>query len=383
METEELKIVSAYGDIENGLKIVREQLKEVPDAATKEGYKAIVEVMKVKRKLKKELVAAHKTTKAEALAFCRVVDGEKNRIMASLDDSFEGHLNAKQTQDDIQAKIDAEEAEAAAQRVRDIQNRMEGLKQVFYEAVGQTSEIVGNRLEGLRAITIDDGDYGDFAMDAMSIKAALIGKLETLYESTKTQEEMEAKIMAQELELEKQRETQRIKDEIEEQERRLREDQEQEKRDAEAAKLKAENDAMRAELEAQKAEQEEAQRIIDEKNAAIKAEQEHIEEEKRNAAEAAQRFEDQRIANALAAQRKKEAAAALKKQQEEWAIEEAEEKKQREEAEALAQKEAVDRRCKLAANLQNWRQGPQQAEDLIKLIEEERISYIRIDWTQK
>ena len=123
METEQIKIVSAYENIESGLAVVREKLKKVPDASTDEGYEEIVKTMKVKRDLKKELLAAHKGTKAEALAFCRLVDGEKNRILTSLEESFAPHKEAKDVEDERKARIEQEEADAAAELVKAIQKR--------------------------------------------------------------------------------------------------------------------------------------------------------------------------------------------------------------------------------------------------------------------
>lgn len=377
METQQQSTkVKEYDPIEQGLDDLRERFKEVPDVTTKEGFKLVKTNLKEYRATKKNLEDTRKGAKAAALEYGRKVDSEAKRIGAALEDIFGPHKAAKEAEEQRLAEIEEAEAKAAAERVAAIQKRMEGMKQIFVESVGMTSEIITNRLTGLTDLDINESSFGDFELEARQMRDALIGKMTTLIETTKASEEMAIKFEAHEREREIQEKVQREKD-IEE----------QKKRDEEAIKLKAENDAMRAELDAQKAKQEEEQRIINEREAEIRAQEKRIETEKREAAEEVRQANLRANEEFARKQREEEVEKLTLKRiqelEEEIKIQEAEEKKEREDAEALAKKEAKLRRHKLAEILDDYVGSMNRTDDLIDAIENNEIPFVSLDWCKE
>jgi len=364
--------------------------KELPDVTTKKGYEQNYAIIRDGyRPIKKIIENVHKAVKADVLEKSRLIDGGKRKLLADLETTFNKFISARKEEDERLATIEREKEEAIVKRKTQITQNVENMKDMFVEAVGKTSKEIEEIQNKLESTLIDSISFDNYIEEAAAIRSALIGKLQTLYESTKFQEEEQIKFMQKEKELEEQRQQQRLEDEKRERERQEQAEVERCRLEEENAKIKAENERIKAEQEEVAAKQREAQRLIDEDAAKIEAEKKRLKEEeetkKREAQEhkdRLQREEDTKLAKE--AQDKKDAEAKVKRDEEE--------KKRREEAEALAKKEAVKRKKALEANMAGFLLTNQPASfklpsqcinDLINAIENNEIPYLRLNWCEK
>lgn len=386
METQQDKPekVIEYNPVEAGLLRLKEELKEIPDATTADGYKKIKSTLKSGRDLKSLLVATHKTTKADALAFCKKVDGEKNRILSALEETIAPHKAAKDAEDERKLRIEQEEADKAAARLLFIQKRIDGFKEILYKTTGKPSKEIQTMLTALKSQEINEDLYGDFQAEAHSHKSAVMGKLEILLESTIKTEETEERIKKQEEELEEMREKTRIEDEEREEERQKQIDADNKKRDEENARLKEENDKIRADLKYSQDKQREAQKKIDDENKRIAAVKKQQEEEADRIAQEKETARLKVIEEKEAEIERQEKIRQDKIDAEEKEKQEEEEKRLREEAEALADKEAEERGMCLhkAICMILTTDRQESVSKLIEKIVDGEVPYLKIDWTQ-
>lgn len=426
--------VAKFKPVEAGLEKLREVLKEVPDATTEKGYKDIKLNLKGKVALKKELVAVHKIEKADALAFCRLVDGEKNRILKEMDDAFAPHQKAKDGEDERKADIERQEAEAAAKRVADIQKRIEGFKEILYKATGKPSSVIETMLTALKSQEIRENLYGDFQAEAHAHKSAVTGKLENLLESTKSQEEIAEKLKVAEDALAAKQEEQRIEDdkraEVQRKEDEFRAVEKEKSDKVERERVEKENAAMKEKLAVMEAKEkvlEEKQRKIDEKERLQREESDRIETDKKaaeqkiiNSINAIHNFEleakdcdtseqidaiietvkninpndyagyekeaedkkSMALIDIVATCEALVASEKVEKELEDKRI--ADEKKAHEEAVIKAKEEAVERRSKLDKALtEALSEHECDTTSLISAIENNEIPYVTLDWTKE
>ena len=427
METEKLSTIKKnhiveYDPIQAGLNEMRGKYNEVPDVTTKDGMVTVKENLKQYRGIKKRLEDARKTAKASIIEKGKAIDSEAKVILEEIEGIFKDHKQAKTDEDERQAKIKQEKEEAAAMRMAGIQTRMEGLKQIFIKSVGKSSTEIKAMMNGLYETIISEELYGDFEPEAKATKDALLGKMEALFESTKSQEETQEKLKKAEEELSAKQESQRLEDE-----KRAKEKEEADK--IERERVEKENAALKekmAVMEAKEKELEEKQAKIDNKEKLQKEKEEEVrlerERQDKIITDSIKAF-DNFIIEARDCDTSEQCAAivqavrdvepkkygvyerdAEKKQSEVLAFVVAihvdmvkverekareqkrlddEEKKRKEDAEALALKEAEQRRQKLYEGLAKHIDNPSEVEQLIEAIEDNEIPYLKIDWTKE
>jgi hypothetical protein len=272
---------------------VAEQCKEI------DAYQDLDAAKKAKKgltKMRTALAEAHKETKAEALAFGRKVDAEKNRLLAlirKIEDPITEQL------DEIKNKAAREEEE----RVQTLMNEIERIQAYALDRHSLTLEELNERLENLRAQEpascivlsidmegqrwVDDWDLAKEEAD-MKLRITIQNEKERLEEEAK-----QAEIAA---------ENKRVADELAERQRKMDEEdaERQAIRDKEDAERKAREDAEAAERKRKQdiidEQQRKAQKKIDEENERLareKREREEEEERKNLEAEAEARALEQ------------------------------------------------------------------------------------------
>ena len=199
------------------------------------------------RGVKTKIAAVHKTAKAEALAYCREVDGVKNFLLGETEDMIQVHVTPLKEIADAKAKVEADRIEA--ERIE-----AERIEQERLDAIAKREEEAAKKEAELQA-----------KQDAIdNAEAERLAKIEA-DEAQLAQERREFEAAKQAEADAKQRE-------------------EQARKDAEA---KAEQDKKEA---AAKAEQEKADAVLAEKEKARKVEVERVAKEK------AAKLEAERIA---------------------------------------------------------------------------------------
>lgn len=269
--------------------VVRFNINDKRIAEKKELYKnvdaykdidAAKEAKKDLVKMRGALTDSHKTVKADALAYCQLVDAEKRRLL-SLIEEIEDPITAQLTE--IKEKADREEAERKAK----IMSRIEQLQAFALGRHDLTLAELNQRLETLLTFEITEELYEELLEDADNAKVVSESKLRIAITSAEEREAVVKKAAEQEEENRKLREkmaemeaAQKAKDEAAAEEQR--------KRDLEAAeKLRKDNEAKKAELERIAKEQAEKQAAIDAENkrlAEVKAEADRKAAEEKEAA---------------------------------------------------------------------------------------------------
>lgn len=233
------------------------------------------------RKSKKPINEAHKLAKAESLAFGRMLDSEKNRIIAAIDEVI-----------DVYAVPLKELEELEEKRIANIKNRVDEIHNLAHsgdDSIIFNSDKLKENMDLLNGITIDDS-FDEFIELAQQAKDDSIAKLEALIASVTKQEED-----AKELALLKQQQAEREQAEREEEIRV--EAAEKAKKDAEE---EAEKQRLELQLKAEKAEREKQEAI----NKAEREKQEAIENERKRAEKEKREAEEIERAEKLAAEKK-------------------------------------------------------------------------------
>lgn len=242
---------------------VKEELKNV------DAYKDLAGAKAGKQQLTKMRTAlgdSHKLVKADALAYCQTVDGEKRRLLeliAEIEDPITADLKA------IKDKADNDEAE----RVAKIMGRIEELQAFALDRHSLTLAELEQRLETLLAKEITEELYEELLEDADNAKTVSESKLRI--EIGTATERAEAARKAAESE----EENRVLREKMQEME-----DEQKVKDDAAAAELAETNrkaaaaqkiidDERQKELDDQAETQRAAQKVIDDENQRLADEQ--------------------------------------------------------------------------------------------------------------
>ena len=238
------------------------------------------------QKLRKKLTEAHKFKKADALAFGRRLDAEKNRIMGLIE-AVEEPIRTQLTE--IKEKAEREESA----RVEKIEAEIERIKAFANDRHDLTVEQLEERRETLALIKIDGELFQELTDQANTFKDEADAKLRIALVNEQERVAEAEKLEAQRKEQAyKQKELDERQDKLDAEEADRK--SEQAKRDQEAAgKLAEENAKRQYELDKQAEEQAAEQKKIDDENARItqeatdKEEAERKEQEEKEAAELA------------------------------------------------------------------------------------------------
>jgi hypothetical protein len=244
---------------------VKEDLGEV------DAYKDLDHAKAAKKtltKMRTTLADAHKEAKAEALAYGRRCDAEKNRLLASIAE-IEDPIT-KQLDDIKNAAAKAEE-----ERVAGIMAKIEQIQAFALDRHDLTLDQLNERLSTLLSHPDpSEEDYDEFAEDGANAKEVSESKLRIA-------------IMNEEARLKEAEEQERIRKENEELKEKLaKQEAEQAERDAEAKKIAdAEAEEQRKKDAERQAELDAQQKAIDDENARLA--QEKADKEAAEAAEEA------------------------------------------------------------------------------------------------
>jgi len=232
---------------------VKEDLGEV------DAYKDLDHAKAAKKtltKMRSSLADAHKEAKAEALAYGRRCDAEKNRLLASIAE-IEDPIT-KQLDDIKNAAAKAEE-----ERVAGIMAKIEQIQAFALDRHDLTLDQLNERLSTLLSHPDpSEEDYDEFAEDGANAKEVSESKLRIA-------------IMNEEARLKEAEEQERVRKENEELKEKLAKAEAAQKiiDDAAAAEQAAKDAERQAELDKQAEEQAAAQKVIDDENARLAQEQ--------------------------------------------------------------------------------------------------------------
>lgn len=232
---------------------VAEDLKDIDAYKDLDAAKA---AKKSLTKMRSALAEAHKATKADALAYGRRCDAEKNRLLELI----------AEIEDPITTQLD-EIKNAAAREEQQRQDKiMEGIEQIQAFALDRhdlTFDQLNERLDTLLGLKVDPDFYAEHTEDAENAKEVAESKLRIAIHNESERLEEVAK------QEETERENKELREKLAKQEAEQAEkDAEQKaKDDAAAAEQKAKDDERQAELDKQAEEQAERQRVLDEEEA--------------------------------------------------------------------------------------------------------------------
>ena len=215
-------------------------------------------------KMRSTLSEAHKEAKADALAYGRRCDAEKNRLLeliAVIEDPITEQLD----------EIKNAEAREEQQRLDKI---MEGIEQIQAFALDRhdlTFDQLNERLDTLLGLKVDPDFYAEHTEDAENAKEVSESKLRiAIMNESKRLEEQAAREATE-------KENKELREKLAKSEADQAEKDAAQKviDDAAAAEQKEKDDARQKELDDQAAEQEERQKVLDEEQAAkdLKAEE--------------------------------------------------------------------------------------------------------------
>ncbi len=259
-------------------------------------------------------VALEKTRveiKAPALERCRQIDSEAKRLTAALVE-LEEPLDVQIKAEEARAEAERlEKLEAERMRVEAIQTAIQKIRDAPASLVGKPSVIIAGQLANLKAMTLDEDEFGADYLMATDALAAAVARVQDLLAAQKDAEAEQAKIKAEREELERVRaENERLQREADERaaaDRAEADRKAQAERDRIAAEEQAKRDAEQAEQErlaaiergkAMEAAAAERDRLAAERQA---AEQKKLDEQaaqlKREREAAAKKAETDRLAN--------------------------------------------------------------------------------------
>ena len=293
--TSETNLVE-YGVTDKALAALKEKFKEVPDATTKDGYKAIKEGLSEMRPLRTGVENKRKELKAESLAWGKKVDTEAKRITSEIIAIEQPYKDAKEFQDNEEARIKQEAIEQEAARISEIEIAINNIKSLSEGLLGADLVLLKERLNSASQIVVNADNFHEFIEPAELALNNALSVLDSAIAEREVFEEQQAE----------QAERQRIMDE-----------------------QQAELDAKQAEIDQQEAAQKQKERdeqIVKEAEERATKAAELAQQKEREAA--AEREKELRL---QAEQAEREA-----KETEQRLIREAEEKKQQETKEAEA-----------------------------------------------
>jgi len=205
---------------------------------------------------------AHKEAKADALAYGRRCDAEKNRLLVLI----------AEIEDPITEQLDAIKNAAAREEQQRIDKIMEGIEQIQAFALDRhdlTFEQLNERLDTLLALKVDPDFYAEMTQDAENAKEVSESKLRIAMMNE------EARLKEVEAQEQTRKENEELKEKLAKSEAENAERDAAAKKvaDEAAAEQKVKDDARQAELDKQAEEQAAAQKILDDE-AAAKAQKE-------------------------------------------------------------------------------------------------------------
>lgn len=218
--------------------------------------------------LRTSLETERKKIKAPALAYCKQIDAEADRITGEIK-TLEGPIDALIKADEKRrADEKAERERIERDRVSAIQERMAAIRSVPMEMVGKTSGEISEAIAELSTMAVDVVLFEEFELQAQGDQADAVKALTKMLDAVIAQEVEAARIIAEREQLERQQAEQRRLDaeaaaerqrleaaaraEQAERDRIAAEERAaaQAKLDAQAAELRRQQEAFRAEQEA-------------------------------------------------------------------------------------------------------------------------------------
>ena len=236
-----------------------------PDLGEVDAYKDLDHAKVAKKtltKMRTTLGEAHKEAKADALAYGRRCDAEKNRLLELI----------AEIEDPITLQLDAIKSAEAREEQQRIDKIMEGIEQIQAFALDRhdlTFDQLNERLDTLLALKVDPDFYAELTQDAENAKEVSESKLRIALMNE------EARLKEVEAQEQTRKENAELKEKLAKSEAENAERDAAAKKvaDEAAAEQKIKDDARQAELDKQAEEQAAAQKILDDE-AAAKVQQE-------------------------------------------------------------------------------------------------------------
>ncbi|MCK5090235.1 MAG: hypothetical protein KAQ88_09660 [Hyphomicrobiaceae bacterium] len=252
-------MVVAFSINDAAIAEIKEDLGEV------DAYKDLDHAKVAKKtltKMRTTLGEAHKEAKADALAYGRRCDAEKNRLLELI----------AEIEDPITLQLDAIKSAEAREEQQRIDKIMEGIEQIQAFALDRhdlTFDQLNERLDILLALKVDPDFYAELTQDAENAKEVSESKLRIALMNE------EARLKEVEAQEQTRKENEELKEKLAKSEAENAERDAAAKKvaDEAAAEQKIKDDARQAELDKQAEEQAAAQKILDDE-AAAKVQQE-------------------------------------------------------------------------------------------------------------
>ncbi len=252
-------MVVAFSINDAAIAEIKEDLGEV------DAYKDLDHAKVAKKtltKMRTTLGEAHKEAKADALAYGRRCDAEKNRLLELI----------AEIEDPITLQLDAIKSAEAREEQQRIDKIMEGIEQIQAFALDRhdlTFDQLNERLDTLLALKVDPDFYAELTQDAENAKEVSESKLRIALMNE------EARLKEVEAQEQTRKENEELKEKLAKSEAENAERDAAAKKvaDEAAAEQKIKDDARQAELDKQAEEQAAAQKILDDE-AAAKVQQE-------------------------------------------------------------------------------------------------------------
>ncbi|MBN3822319.1 hypothetical protein G3O00_01630 [Burkholderia sp. Ac-20384] len=336
------KVALRTADCEPALAEMVRQSADVTEIKNADGRTQVHGMYMVLKKRRTDIRGAGKDARDDATKFSTAIIAEENRLVALIEPE-EKRLQALRDAWDTARENERREKAATEQRRKDgIRAKIDELRAVPLNLMDAPTAKIADALEDMETFDVTADVFAEFVDAAITARAEVVAKLTTMRAAAVARDAEAARVAAERAELAKQRAEQ------EERERQaaaelVRQREEQAERDRQAVAARAEQERLdrerREAAEAQaRAEREAEQRKLDEQKAEIARQQAEI---------AAER---QRIADEEASRlRAEEAVAAAKRH----AAEEAAEAARREEAARhRAEQEKADRAKHAAAEIE-------------------------------
>jgi len=293
--TESTGQVVKYNVTNEALEDLKAKYLIIPDASTPKGYNDVKTGIAELRETWVGVEKHRKVLKAESLEYGRKVDAEAKRITTVLTDIVEPLKEEKAKADTAKEEAKAEKKRAEEERIAAIEKRAEVMQDLCRECVGKKSQEIYQKIAELEAMEISEDGYQEMTERAVVLKGKLLDKMHEVATSTlkaeetaieqekreaelkRREEEMEAKRKEQEANDKAEREEREAKEEIARQDRerlqKIEDDKQASIRAEEAEKLRKQQEEMQkqqAEIDRQKQEMEE-KRLAEEKRIADEA----------------------------------------------------------------------------------------------------------------
>ncbi len=252
-------MVVAFSINDAAIAEIKEDLGEV------DAYKDLDHAKVAKKtltKMRTTLGEAHKEAKADALAYGRRCDAEKNRLLELI----------AEIEDPITLQLDAIKSAEAREEQQRIDKIMEGIEQIQAFALDRhdlTFDQLNERLDTLLALKVDPDFYAELTQDAENAKEVSESKLRIALMNE------EARLKEVEAQEQTRKENEELKEKLAKSEAENAERDAAAKKvaDEAAAEQKIKDDARQKELDEQAESQRAAQKILDDE-AAAKVQQE-------------------------------------------------------------------------------------------------------------